>query len=76
MNKIIESVDISSDGVDIVYRERSNTMLLCNPPRQSPDLVWKERWEIIDGQLTLVESIKGKHTPPQYIMESLTFDER
>jgi hypothetical protein len=76
MNKIIESVDISSDGVDIVYRERSNTMLLCNPPRQSPDLVCKERWKIVDGQLTLVKSIKGKHTPPQYIIESLTFDER
>jgi len=76
MNKIIESVDISTDGVDIVYRERSDTMLLCNPPRPSSDRVWKERWKIVDGQLTLVETITGKHTPPQYIMESLTFDER
>lgn len=72
--KIVESVDIFDSGVDIVYREKSNTMLLSNPPQPCPDNVWMERWTIVDGKLTLTKTLKGKHTPAQYVTESISFD--
>jgi hypothetical protein len=70
--KIVESVDIFDQGIDIVYRERSNKMLLCNPPRPCPDRVWMERWSIVDGKLVLSETKEGTHTPAQYVPESIT----
>jgi hypothetical protein len=69
----IESVEIFDDGVDIVYRKRSNTMFLTNPPQPCPDHVWKEQWRIVDGKLQLSGTIKGVHIPQQIVSESMSF---
>lgn len=70
----IESVVTFDDGVDIVYREKSNTMFLSNPPQPCPDKIWKEQWRIIDGKLQLSKTVKGFHTPAKNIPETIIFD--
>ena len=69
----IQSVETFDDGVDIVYRKRSNTMFLTDPPQPCPDYVWKEQWRIIDSKLQLLKTVKGVHIPQQIVPESFSF---
>lgn len=61
----IESLKITDDGIEVIYRESSNQILLCNPPRPAPDRVWRETWEIRDGMLAKVASEEVKHMPAE-----------
>jgi hypothetical protein len=72
-NKSIVSVKTFDEGVDIVYREHSNQMLLCYPPRNAPDRVYREEWRIIGGTLQLDKTVEGKHNPSHYVEESIEF---
>lgn len=60
--------------LQIVCRQRSNTMYACNPPRPAPDYVWMEIYGVVDGKIVLVEAIQGKHKPAEYIQESISFN--
>ena len=71
--KYIVSLLILRDKVEVVYREPSHQMLLCNPPRPAGDHVWKEIWGIVNGELHLLETIRGTHEPAYYTEERITF---
>lgn len=69
----VVSLSITDTGVEVVYRRPSNAVYACNPPRPMPDHVWRERWEVIEGVLTLVERAAGLHTPARIVPEEVTF---
>jgi len=69
----IESLEITEKGVVVIYREPSNQILLCIPPRPAPDRVWREVWEIRDGKLEKTSSEEGRHTPASSVAESISF---
>jgi hypothetical protein len=62
MNPKIESIKIFDEGVDVVYRQSSDIMLLTNPPQIPPDIVWREEWRIIRGKLRLDKKNENNHT--------------
>jgi len=74
MSKIINAnVYPDGSGVEITYREASNMMYLCNPPRPCPDTVWKEVWKVEDGKLVKKEDIPGQHIPSSINEEQIIF---
>ncbi len=73
MNTKIESLTINGTSFEVVYREPSNRMLLCNPPRPVPDRVWKEIWGIVDGRLQKLNTIEGKVVAGEVIPERIEF---
>jgi len=67
--------DEERNQIELVFRQKSNLMYACNPPRPAPDKVWKEIYGVEDGKIKLLKTIEGKHTPPQYIQEEIKFDD-
>jgi hypothetical protein len=62
-----------TNTIEVVFRLSSNIVYAGNPPQSAPDRVWKEVYSVVNGVITLTETIEGTHTPPQYIEESITF---
>ena len=62
-----------SNKIEVVFRESSNAMYACNPPRPVPDKVWKEVYSVEDGVITKTQTIEGKHEPANYINENISF---
>ena len=63
-----------SNKIEVVFREPSNTMYTCNPPRPAPDKVWKEIYSVEDGVITKIHTIEGRHTPGNYVNGQISFD--
>ncbi len=65
-----------NNTIEVVYRENSGIILTCNPPRTSPDRVWKEIYGIDPKtkMLCLLKTIEGKHTPETTVPEKITFE--
>ena len=62
-----------TNTIEVVFRESSNMVYASNPPQSVPDKVWKEVYSVVDGVITLTQTIQGTHTPSQYVEESITF---
>ena len=62
-----------SNKIEVVFREPSNSMYACIPPRPVPDKVWKEIYSVEDGVITKVQTIEGTHTPANYANEQISF---
>lgn len=75
--KIISLTLIEENNtIEVITRIPSNSMLLSNPPKPSPDEVYKEIYGIIDketGKIGLINRIKGEHTPARTIDEQIKF---
>lgn len=70
----IESVTLTANNtIEIITREISNEMLSCYPPRKAPDLIWKNIYGVVNGQITLLETKRGK-IQNKIIEESITFE--
>lgn len=63
-----------SNTIEVVFRDPSNSMYACNPPRPVPDKVWKEIYRVEDGVINKVQTIRGTHTPANYVNEDISFD--
>ena len=63
-----------TNTIEVVFRESSNMVYSSNPPQSVPDKVWKQVYSVVDGVITLTQTIEGTHTLPQYIEESITFN--
>lgn len=63
-----------TNTIEVVYRELSTMWYTTNPPRQAPDQVWKEIYTVVDGKITLVDTIQGTHIPSYVVEESITFN--
>lgn len=63
-----------TNTIRVVFREASNFIYTSNPPQSAPDKVWKEVYAVVDGVITLVDTIQGTHTPARYVEESITFN--
>lgn len=63
-----------SGSIEVVFREISNTILCSYPPINSPDKIWKEIYEVVEGSLKMTNKIEGTHTPKTYISEKITFN--
>jgi hypothetical protein len=63
-----------TNTIEVVFRESSDIFFTTNPPRPAPDRVWKEVYSVVDGVITLTETIEGTHTPSHYVEESITFN--
>ena len=63
-----------TNTIEVVYREPSNIVYTSYPPQPSPDKVWKEVYIVVDGVITLADTIEGTHTPSYSVGESITFN--
>lgn len=74
----VTDLSITTTGVAVTLRRRSNMMYACNPPRPIPDAVWREVYEARavggDVVLELTKVEHGKHTPAAQVPESISFD--
>jgi len=64
MNITIESVKHKkeSNTIEIVFREPSNSMFACHPPKPVPDRVWKEVYGVENGVITKIKTIEYHST--------------
>ena len=53
--------------IEVVFREPSNAVLACYPPKPAPDKVWKEVYGVKDGVINLMQTIQGTHIPASYV---------
>lgn len=67
-------VDNNGKFIEHVYREPSHKINEDGSP--VPDIVYKERFEVRDGKIALVEVIEGKHTPGYYVDERIEFESK
>lgn len=69
------SVDYRMDKntIEIVHREKSNSMYACSPPRPVPDKIEKVIYGVIDGKIVEIKRIKGQHIPSHFIEEKFEF---
>jgi hypothetical protein len=63
-----------TNTIEVVFRELSDIVYATNPPRPAPDRVWKEIYSVVDGVITLTQTIQGTHTPSHYVEETITFN--
>lgn len=68
-------IDKDENTISVVYRQPSNIMLTSNPPKSTPDKVWKEVYGVVDGKITQTNKIIGIHKPAKFIEEKFVFDE-
>ncbi len=74
-NETIESFNLTDESTfEVVYRQPSNMVYPTNPPQSAPDKVWKEVYGVVDGKITLLETIQGQHTPASVVEETITFN--
>ena len=50
-------------------------MLACNPPRRSPDSVWKDVYGVLNGAIVLLRTVTGSHRPSEVVPEVIAFEE-
>ncbi len=76
-SKEVVSFDFDSNlqKIEVVFRCKSQCMYACYPPRPVPDSVWKEIYGIENGRIALLKVIPGKHTPGEFVEESIEFPE-
>jgi hypothetical protein len=63
-----------TNTIEVVFRESSDIVYATNPPRPAPDRVWKEVYSVVDGVITLTQTVEGTHTPSHYVEETITFN--
>jgi hypothetical protein len=62
------------DGIiEVVFREPNNEIYDIGRP--IPDKVWKEIYGVVDGKITLLKTINGRHEPSHPVKEKITFPE-
>lgn len=59
LEPIIESVVINETEITVIERQSSNEILLSNPPQQSPDVLLKKVYAVVDGKICLVHTVIG-----------------
>lgn len=62
-----------NNTIELVKRIPSNVMYACDPPRPTPDTVFKEIYGIVDGKITLIEKVSGTHIPSSFQEEQFIF---
>lgn len=74
-SETIESFNFTDESTfEVVYRQPSNIVYHTNPPQSTPDRVWKEVYGVVNGKITLLETIQGEHTPSYVVDETITFN--
>lgn len=63
----------NDNTIEVIKRQPSIGMLACNPPRPSPDAVWKEIYGVVDGKIQLIKEVRGTHVPAETIFKSEEF---
>jgi hypothetical protein len=63
-----------TNQIEVVFREPSNRTFFADPTFKAPDRVWKEIYGVVDGVITLIQTIEGKVVPPQNTPETISFD--
>lgn len=72
----IESFTLTHDGhIEIVLRECSGQILLCNPPRPVPDYIKKQIYGVVNGKIELIKEIEGRHIPTSTNCEQIIFED-
>jgi hypothetical protein len=66
-------VDPEGTYIEHVYREPSNRLYGNGSP--VPDLIYKERYEVVDGRILYTGIINGKHNPGYFVHETFEFEE-
>ncbi len=72
---IIIKVELINGKIEVIRKYASNMMLACMPPKPAPDLVEKEIFGAVDGEVKLIRTIQGTHTPATVVAEKITFEE-
>ncbi len=65
-------LNTSTGNLEIVRRYPSNMAYGNGTP--VPDRVEKEVYGVVDGKITLIQTIQGKHEPAYRVEERITFD--
>lgn len=72
----VESVLLNKEDnqIEVVMRQPSSTVLLSNPPKPSPDKVWKNVFAVNDeGKIYFKERVDGTVIPQKVIPETIEF---
>ncbi len=69
----ITSVSLVDGTLEVIKRFRSNTYFAIDPPQKAPDLIFKEIYKAVDGEIVLVETIQGYIEPAQTISETINW---
>ena len=72
----IVSIELKNGKLYVVFQSPSDRMLLCNPPRPAPDNVWRDEYAVVDGEIKLVDTVKGKYTPSYTVQEKIEFGDQ
>ncbi len=67
----ITNVALVNGTLEVVKRFRSTTYFATDPPQKAPDLIFKEIYKAVNGEIVLVETIKGDIEPAQTIPETI-----
>ena len=73
----VVSINLVNGVLETVNRMPSMLPFQGHPPIPMPDLVWKEIYRAVDGEVRLVEVVKGRiipatTTPEQYVFDNET----
>ena len=72
----IVSAESTTDGqMEIVKRYPSNAAYASIGCGAVPDRVTKEIYDVVEGKIELIKTIKGTHTPGYDVAESIEFPE-
>ena len=73
----IESIFLNEkeNTLEVVKQKKSNVIYATNPPTPVADKVYKEIYGVEKGQIKLIKTIDGKHTPSHYIPAKIEFEE-
>ena len=74
VDETIVSVKLVDGKMEVVKRRPSRQMLLTNPPQPAPDIIVKEIYAAVEGEVRLIDKINGKHTPGRYVQEEISFE--
>lgn len=70
-NESIIRLDLVDGKIEVIRRIKSNSVYGNGTP--VPDGIYKDIYGVKDGELFLLETIKGKHIPTKVIHESFEF---
>lgn len=75
-DEFVESVlfDEERNVIEVVNRKPSNMIYAVNPPRPSPDKVWKNIYGVVDGKIKLIEQKEGRHITAKLEPEKIVFE--
>jgi len=71
----IIKVELINGRIEVIKKYPRNMMLASDPPQRAPDLVEKEIFGVVDGEIKFIKKIEGTHTPVRLLEETITFEE-